>query len=220
MTSFEPIIRMDENAFRAHEKIQQPRVGRKPLTDMTNSRKPTAKDKSSVKNISGFKAPEKVLQPNKIGRKPLGDLTNSKKPTAQEKSAKNNCTQSVSAAVKKEQVQSFALGEGFLHNHDECIKANRQSMSLDYFLETVALKRDSASVATPQHPELSKAANLELEIPMEIEEMEIETWDVCAPESPQAPKSPRSPDWSMDFHDLELSPLKLKESPVRRSLRI
>lgn len=145
MTSFDPIIRMDENAFRAHEKIHHPRVPRKPLTDMTNSRKPLATEKSSVKNFSGFKAPEKVVP--KVGRKPLGDLTNSKKLRAQEKSSKNkNCIENLpvaAAAVKKEQVHSFACGEGFLHNHNDCIKANRQSlsMSMDYFLETVALKR-------------------------------------------------------------------------------
>lgn len=215
MASFEPIIRINENAFRAHEKIQPgPKVGRKPLSDMTNSRKPLAKDKSSVKNISGFKAPEKVVQP-KVGRKPLGDLTNSKKPPAQEKSSKKNCIGNLSAAVNKEQVHSLALGEGFLHNHDECIKANRQSftMSTDYFLETVALKRDSTSATTTSWLcQPLKASNLELEILMEIEEMEIGNLDLCAPLSSPTLKSPRSP--SMDFKNLEFSPLKLKESLI------
>lgn len=138
MAYFEPLIRMDENVFRAPEKMQ-PRGSRKPLSDMTNSRKPVAKDKSSMKNISGFKASEKGMAPPKAGRKPLGDLTNSNKPRAQEKSSKKNCVENVSVSVS----HTFGLGEGFLHNHDECIKANKQSltMSMDYFLETIALKR-------------------------------------------------------------------------------
>ena len=146
MASFEPIIRMDENAFIRREKMQQPKMGRKALTDMTNSKKPLAKDRSSVKNLNSLKAPEKVVHP-KISRKPLGDLTNSKQPCINEKQSKKNCTENVST-VKKEKLYSFASGEGFLHNHNECIKANRQSlnMSMDYFLETVALKRGNIPI--------------------------------------------------------------------------
>ena len=95
MASFEPIIRMDENAFIPREKMQPPKMGRKALTDMTNSKRPLAKDRSSVKNLNSLKAPEKVLQP-KISRKPLGDLTNSKQPCVNENSSKKNCIENVS----------------------------------------------------------------------------------------------------------------------------
>ncbi|CAO2820730.1 unnamed protein product [Amaranthus hypochondriacus] len=211
MASFEPIIRMDENAFIRREKMQQPKMGRKALTDMTNSKKPLAKDRSSVKNLNSLKAPEKVVPP-KISRKPLGDLTNSKQPCVDEKSSKQNCTENVSA-VKKEKLYSFASGEGFLHNHNQCIKANRLSlnMSMDYFLETVALKRDSSALQLNQ---LHKSSTLELDTSsMTIQEMEF--LDISAPPSPPTPRFAGSPCGDLDFKNLELSPLKLKDSPVR-----
>lgn len=147
MASFEPIIRIDENSFRAPEKFH-PRKARKPLSDMSNSRNPLVKEKSLAKNFNVFKASEKLVQP-KVGRKPLGDLTNSSKPPAQEKTSKKNYIENRSA-VNKDQGHSFAAGEGFLHNHNDCIKAHQQSltMSLDYFLETVALKRGDTEVGS------------------------------------------------------------------------
>ncbi|CAO2813970.1 unnamed protein product [Amaranthus hypochondriacus] len=95
--------------------MQQLKMGRKALTNMTNSKKPLAKDRSSMKNLNNLKAPEKVVQP-KISKKPLRDLTNSKQPCVNEISSKKNCTENVST-VKKEQLYSFASGEGFLHYH-------------------------------------------------------------------------------------------------------
>ena len=146
MASFEPTISLDEYAFIPREKMQQPKMGRKAITDMTKSKKQLAKDNSSVKNLNTLKAPEKVVQP-KIRRKPLGDLTNSKQPCVLENSSKKNCIKNV-YAFKKEQLYSFASGEGFLHNHNECMKANPQllNMSMDYFLETVALKRGNIPI--------------------------------------------------------------------------
>lgn len=214
MASFDTIIRMNENAFRAPEKMQS-KAGRKPLGDVTNSSKPLPKDRSSAKNFNGFKAQEKV-QP-KAGRKPLSDLTNSNKPRAKEKSSKKNCTEYLSA-VNEEKVHSWVPEEGFLHSHNECIKAQRQSMamSMDYFLETVGLQRDSSvSVCTSQ-----VSAKLELNTPMELDKLEIDMLDICCPatppasKSPPTPKSPGSP-WNMDWKNLDFSPLKLKESPTR-----
>ena len=140
MASFEPIIRMDENAYRAPEKMHS-KAGRRPLGDVTNSSKPIAKNKSSAKTFNVSK-PELKVQPSKVGRKALSDLTNSNKQRANEKSSKKNCTENLSA-VHEEQVPSWILNEGFLHNHDECIKAQKQAraMSMDYFLETVGLKK-------------------------------------------------------------------------------
>ncbi|CAO2813969.1 unnamed protein product [Amaranthus hypochondriacus] len=106
MAFFEPIISMDENVFIHREKMQPPKKGRKALTDMTNSKKSLAKDRSSMKNLNSLKAPEKVVQP-KISRKPLGDLTNLKQPCVNEISTKKNRTENV-FAVKKEQLYSFA----------------------------------------------------------------------------------------------------------------
>ena len=139
MASFNPIIRMNENVYRGPEKMQSKPDGRKPLGDVTNSSKPLGKFKSFANNFNGFKGPEKVK--TKVARKPLGDLTNSQRPRAQEKSSKKILADTVSVNVQKK--QSWIKEEGFLHNHDECIKAQAQSMnmSLDYFLETIGLKK-------------------------------------------------------------------------------
>jgi len=82
------------------------------------------------------------MQPTKKGRKPFADLTNWNKPCLKEQSSRKTCTEVPS--VNEGQVHSCSLAEeGFLHNHDECIKAQGRSMtmSMDYLLETVGLKR-------------------------------------------------------------------------------
>lgn len=219
MASFEPIIRMDENAYRAPEKMQS-KAGRKPLGDVTNSSKPLAKSKMSAKTFNVSK-PQLKIQPSKVGRKPLGDLTNSNKHCANEKSSKKNCTENLSA-VHEEQVPSWILNEGFLHNHDECIKAQRQStaMSMDHFLETVGLKKDPSFSLFPELSEVAMAEKSELEIPWDLDKLELEMMDVSPPtppalKSPPTPESPGSPFSIIDWKNLELSPLKLKESPTR-----
>ncbi|KAK9724669.1 hypothetical protein RND81_05G091100 [Saponaria officinalis] len=215
MASFDPIIRMNENMFRGPEKKQSKAV-RKPLGDVTNSSKPVEKFKSSAKTFNGLKGLEKVK--TKVARKPLGDVTNSQRPRAQEKSSKKDRVETVSA-VNVQKANNWIKEEGFLHNHDECIKAQSQctSMSLDYFLETVGLKKDpsATSLHTTQFPNLSIVSDDELETPMELTEYEIDMTDLCAPPSPPSPKAPGSPCWGIDWNNLNFSPLKLKESPVR-----
>ncbi|KAK9672607.1 hypothetical protein RND81_12G111700 [Saponaria officinalis] len=212
MASFDPIIRMNDNVFRGPEKMKS-KAGRKPLGDVTNSSKPLGKVKPSLKNFTGFTGPEKVQA--KTVRKPLGDLTNSQRPHAQEKSSKKNCIENVSA-VNEREVNNWIKEERFLHNHDECVKAQRQSttMSMDYFLETVGLKKDSS--VSSQHTSRIQyplvASENELEIPVELEEFEI---DICAPPTPPTPKAPGSPCWNIDWKNLNFSPMKLKDSPVR-----
>lgn len=195
--------------------MQQSKGGRKPLGDVTNSSKPLGKSKSSAKPVNGFKVQQKVL-PSKAGRKPLGDLSNSIKPRANQKSSKKSCSEYLSA-VSEEQVHDWGSGEGFLHNHKDCVRAQRQSMamSMDCFLETVGLKKDSSlSVFTPELPKISTATKSELE-GVELDKLELEMMDVSPPTpprepvSPPAPKSPESPCWAIDWKNLRLSPLKL-----------
>ncbi|KAH9611059.1 hypothetical protein KSS87_018962 [Heliosperma pusillum] len=211
MASFDPIIRMNDNVFRGPEKLKS-KAGRKPLGDVTNSSKPLGKNKASAKTFNEFKGPEKVQA--KVVRKPLGDLTNSQRPRAQEKLSKKNCVETVSA-VSELKVYDWVKEERFLHNHDECVKAQRQAttMSTDYFLETVGLKKDSSSLHTTMIRNMSTASDIESYTSMELEEFEI---DICAPASPPTPKAPGSPPcWNIDWKNLNFSPVKLKDSPIR-----
>ncbi|XP_074319703.1 uncharacterized protein LOC141656640 [Silene latifolia] len=204
MASFDPIIRMNDNVFRGPEKMKS-KAGRKPLGDVTNSSKPLGKNKAAPgKTFTEFKGPEKV-QPPKV-RKPLGDLTNSQRPRAQEKLSNKKCVG----------VYDWVKEERNIHNHDECVKAQRQSMnlSLDYFLETVGLKKDS-SIPTSQTKSMSMFTDSDYEVETRMELAEFEILDICAPASPPTPKAPASPCRDFDWTNLNFSPVKLKESPVR-----
>ncbi|KAL9240477.1 hypothetical protein vseg_014691 [Gypsophila vaccaria] len=216
MASFDPIIRMNENVFRGPDKMQS-KAARKPLGDVTNSSKPVEKFKPSAKTFNGLKGPEKVQ--TKAARKPLGDLTNSQRPRAQEKSSKKDRVEAASAVNAQKGHNCWIKEEGFLHNHDECIKAQALSttMSMDYFLETVGLKKDpsASSLHTAQAPKVSVTPDHTLETPMELTEFDIDMTDLCCPSTPPSPKAPGSPCWSIDWNDLNFSPVKLKESPVR-----
>lgn len=222
MASFESVIQPNENGFRAPGKLQS-KGGRKPLGDVTNSSKLPAKDKSSAKNFNTFRVQEHVQPNNKKGRKPFADVTNSNKLCSKDQSSKKTCTKVLSG--NEGQFDSCSLAnEGFLHNHDECIKAQRQSMtmSMDHFLEIVGLKRECpALVSTTQIPQVSMALESELKTVMELDKLEIDMLDISSPPTPPAPKSPPSlnspvsPFWSMDWKNLEFSPFKLKDSPPR-----
>lgn len=225
MASFESVIQPNENGFRAAPGKLLSKGARKPLGDVTNSSKLPAKDKSSAKNFNTFRAQEMVQPNSKKGRKPFTDLTNSNKPRSKDQSSKKTCTKVLSG--NEGQFRSCSLAdEGFLHNHDECIKAQRQSMtmSMDHFLETVGLKRVSecpAVMSTPKIPQVSMALESELKTVMELDKLEIDMLEISSPptppalpKSPPSLKSPVSPFWSMDWKNLEFSPFKLKELGV------
>lgn len=103
--------------------------GRKALNDISNSRNPSAlpsmkkdsfikKDPATVKGKSS-----KAAEKGRVGgRKALGDLTNSAMPRPKQ-------------ILKLNAVAE----EGFLHNHQECIKAQMKTVDKDYFLKTVGL---------------------------------------------------------------------------------
>lgn len=94
--------------------------GRKALNDISNSRFHSVKKDNS-------------LNKGKVGgRKALSDLTNSVKPPTKLVSRKLN-------AVAEENAPSCILEEGFLHNHQKCIKAQVKAIDKDYFLQSVGL---------------------------------------------------------------------------------
>ncbi|GMY18099.1 protein PATRONUS 1-like isoform X2 [Fagus crenata] len=216
--------------------------GRKPLGDLSNSGKPalnhapqkqTSKNLTFIDEVSGAsqlrndtikkkstisKASGKV----KTGsRKALSDISNSSKSHSHEAS-KKNLNQKLSV-VAEEALHTIAE-ERFLHNHQECIKAQTKAIDIDEFLKTVGLDNDlskcSASPCAP--PALSK---LKPESPMKYLEMEEmaeqlieDDWSSwkhelsCKPASPPC-KTPRSQNHFTLWRDCDLINLKLMETP-------
>lgn len=115
--------------------------GRKALNDISNSRKPSAfssvKKDNSINVISIDKDPSaskgmssKKSERGKVGgRKALTDLTNSVKPRPKQVPSLGRKLNSVAEVAE----------EGFLHNHQECIKAQMMTVDRDYFLKSVGL---------------------------------------------------------------------------------
>lgn len=123
-------------ASRAQKKVGL--GGRKALTDVTNSGKPSlhhskksnasggsvnvSKPLSSVGGKSNVSNAQKKVAG---GRKALSDVTNSGKHCPYQPPKKNNSN------------KLNAITEGqCLHNHQECINSQRRAMDMDFFLRT------------------------------------------------------------------------------------
>ncbi|XWS22170.1 hypothetical protein CRYUN_Cryun29cG0011700 [Craigia yunnanensis] len=129
--------------------------GRKPLSDLSNSVNPTPNQTSKKESVSKqvketgaskfthdsskkksvSKASEKVQAG---GRKALSDISNSSKPCLQETSKKNQTAKLTILAEGPSQPKDIAE-EGFLHNHEECIKAQKIAISTNEFLRILGL---------------------------------------------------------------------------------
>ncbi|XP_057774315.1 uncharacterized protein LOC130993445 [Salvia miltiorrhiza] len=183
--------------------------GRKALNDISNSRKPSAfhsvkkdgsinvisidKDPSTVKGKSS-KAPEK----GRVGgRKALSDLTNSVKPRPKQIPCLGRKLNSVAEEAE----------ERFLHNHQECIKAQTMTVDKDYFLKSVGLANDIAAL-----PSVRKALPLSSKKVQHSKMGEmVELPSCCSPacRSPQSPKAPCTMSWEDDY----FSDLMMIETP-------
>nr|XP_043617863.1 protein PATRONUS 2-like [Erigeron canadensis] len=140
--------------------VQKKKAGfgtRKALNDISNSGKPSALQSSRKQNVKNVipigedlgvakKAQVSVRGKGKVsGRKALGDLTNGAKPFAQQqqlqqKSVKKKIQGKQLITVAEDEDFSFPIAEeGFLHNHDECIKSRNKALDLDEFLKAVGL---------------------------------------------------------------------------------
>lgn len=139
--------------------------GRRPLGDLSNSGKPDlnhAPKKQTSKNLtfigeesgasqirndtSKKKSISKASEKVKTGtRKALSDISNSSKPHLHGAS-KKNLNQKFSVAAQ-EALHPIAE-EQFLHNHQECIKAQTKSMDIDEFLTTVGLDNGNQTLLT------------------------------------------------------------------------
>ncbi|KAH6770899.1 hypothetical protein C2S52_015702 [Perilla frutescens var. hirtella] len=201
--------------------------GRKALNDISNSRKPSGfhsvkkdnpinvisidKDPSGVKGKSS-KVPEK----GKVGgRKALSDLTNSVKPRPKQAPSLGRKLN----AVAEEKFPSCLTEERFLHNHQECIKAQMMTVDKDYFLKSVGLGngndiavQPSARMALPLSSKKlgSKIKHSKMEELLEHDGV-IELPGCFSPacRSPQSPKAPPYMSWEED----SFSDLMMIESP-------
>ncbi|XP_047309420.1 uncharacterized protein LOC124912820 [Impatiens glandulifera] len=145
---------------------------RKILGDLTNSKNPHSQ-------VSSFKQGKKVVVPKvseKLqtgGRKALTDISNSVK--------------------IDESCNSFdEHDEGFMHNHEECIKAKKREevMDLDCFWKTIG--RSDIKLAPP----LSHFSN-------SFKLDDRDTWLEEFMEIPESPERPKSRDCSYYYKQLE-----------------
>ncbi|GAA0169748.1 hypothetical protein LIER_24158 [Lithospermum erythrorhizon] len=161
---------------------------RKALNDISNSAKPTpfqVSKKHNSKNViaidrdtgaasktpftvggkqNASKAPQKGQSG---GRKALSDLTNSGKPSLQ-KVAKKSQDKKLSAITEKIDIEE----EGFLHDHQECIKAQKTIMDKDCFLKLIGL--DDAPPFLPPASESRPRSPTKL---LEMEEIPVSLLD-------------------------------------------
>ncbi|KHF99151.1 putative dna primase large subunit [Gossypium arboreum] len=111
------------------------------------------------------------------GRKALSDISNSGKPRLKETSKKNQTSKLTILAENPSEPEDIAK-EGFLHNHDECIKAQKKAISTNGFLRILGLEDFSK-------PESAKGTRMPNEMPMspsrylevkEMSELLMEDW--------------------------------------------
>lgn len=129
----------------------QRKSGRKPLGDLSNSRKPVLNESSkwqNTKNLTfideetGAGKKKNILKGServqKGTRKVLSDISNSGKPNLQAATKKKQNLKL--STVREESLHHNAIcEERFLHNHQDCIKAKNCSMDKDQFLSIVGL---------------------------------------------------------------------------------
>ncbi|KAG6429493.1 hypothetical protein SASPL_107544 [Salvia splendens] len=187
--------------------------GRRALNDISNSRNPSSfhskKKDSSINVISIDKDPStvkgkssKAAEKGRVaGRKALSDLTNSVKARPKQ----------IPSLGRKLNAVAEEAEEGFLHNHQECIKAQMITVEKDYFLKTVGLANDIAALpsARKAFPLSSKKLEGCVKHPTMEELLELPSCLSPACRSPQSPKAP----YTMYGEDDYLTDLMMIETP-------
>ncbi|KAK9049924.1 hypothetical protein SSX86_031107 [Deinandra increscens subsp. villosa] len=190
--------------------------GRKALNDISNSGKPSALQpsrKHNTKNVIPIGDDLGVSKKAQIpvsGRKALGDVTNSVIPSSQKQGLKKKIQ---GKQADDEKFPYSIAEEGFLHNHDECIKSQKNSMDLNEFLKTIGL--DGGIICTIFL--LVKSLDMDSMMIFEMEEPIIEDRPRGGLASPIC-GSPGSPKLSymMNMEDFDDFPIfVLTESPKR-----
>ncbi|KZV36469.1 hypothetical protein F511_15974 [Dorcoceras hygrometricum] len=204
---------------------------RKALNDISNSRKPSVfhsnktenvkiavsagKDLCAASTTATTQKRGKATEKGKDGgRKALGDITNSVKRPLQQYAPKAGRKLSI---VAEEKVPISIVDEAFLHNHEECIKAQTK-IELDLFMKSVGLDNDiSVKQSAIVKSSLKKPEELFKEMIMEemnehpSDNQFQEFWKTeisgsCSPacRSPESPKLPYMRSREEIFSDLML----------------
>ncbi|MBA0724915.1 hypothetical protein Golax_021558 [Gossypium laxum] len=207
--------------------------GRKPLGDLSNSVNPNAKQISKKENSKiitfteketvAFKLPYDSSRKKSVpkasekvqasGRKALSDISNSGKPHLQGTS--NNQTAKLC-------IPEDISEEGFLHNHEECIKAQKRAISTNEFLRILGLDDFCKHSASAKQHSLSN--KMEPTSPSRYAKMNEITAMLIEELSPpkhklsrkldSCPASPEAPDHYMQWDDPKYIPsFRLIESP-------
>ncbi|KAK6250621.1 hypothetical protein SCA6_004626 [Theobroma cacao] len=211
-------------------------AGRKPLGDLSNSVNPIQKQAPKKENGHGFSIADKeTITTSKIpvdanrknsvsnaservpqndSRKALSDISNSVKPCMRVTAEKNlNAKRSI---VIEE--------ECFLHNHQECIKAQKQAMHMDEFLQMVGLDKDfsrqstlskTPPISNKTKPKSSLKSLEPLEIPgLLIEDQSPLKHNLCSKlVSPSATRTPEPPNHFVHWADHDIVSFRLIETP-------
>ncbi|GJW96892.1 patronus 1-like protein [Tanacetum coccineum] len=174
---------------------------RKALNDISNSVKPSALQplrKQNLKNVLPIgedvgvgKKPLAKAQAS--GRKALGDLTNMVKPFGQQQGLKNKSQVKQSLTIAEDVPYSIAE-EGFRHNHDECVKQQKNVSFDDFneFLHAIGHENDPLfqSVSTACKPLPRKPKEDNAFMIFEMEEI-AEDHAFGSPIFKSPPKSPK-----------------------------
>ncbi|CAL5405395.1 unnamed protein product [Camellia sinensis] len=210
--------------------------GRKALNDISNSGRPSTLQTSKKHNsknvisIGGAIGPSKMTSsfggkrnvskgPEKAqagGRKALSDLTNSGKHPHVHQASKKSQDKKLSVVAEEQILPRNVSEERFLHDHQECIKAQGNAIGMDYFLKTVGLDNDDyfMQLGSPLSGKLkpeSPLRYLEMEEMFELGYEDQSQWKKPSGQTPCG--SPKSPTPCMQSKDYNFPNFALMESP-------
>lgn len=213
------------------------KAGRKPLGEISNSNslKPPqnnvarkqqnpvdfayfgdekAVQKTTIPLNRNKSLPKAVKNATLTARKPLGDISNSTKPSVPQLSQKTK-VKNVNAVEPGDP----GIDKGFLHNHAECIKTQKQAVDMDYFLETIGHFKDSSlNVAQPLISLTEEDIDLDTEMPEllldEYSPPTIKTNLQMKHKLSPPCKSPQSPSLHMQWSNAAALDFCLAETPT------
>ncbi|RAL53754.1 hypothetical protein DM860_015482 [Cuscuta australis] len=187
---------------------------RRALNDISNSTKPCALLQASKKANPSTVLVEKNVGVSKTkkrvgGRRALGDLTNSSKQYAQQVPPKKDYN---------EEEELFCVAEeGFMHNHDKCIKEQMMAMDMGCFLKEAGLANDSSNqfLMTPHaYPPSLRRTKLKSAV-KDLEMEELPELPVPLNHSPVLLRSPMSPKAQcVNWKDDSFPAFSLIETPM------
>ncbi|GLT37665.1 hypothetical protein SLA2020_119690 [Shorea laevis] len=213
--------------------------GRKPLGDLSNSVKATPYQATKIQKSNVYSFTEKEIGASGIsqgaskkksipkvsekvqkstGRKALSDISNSSKLHLHEASKKNQ-TAKLSTVSEEQSPHCSIADESFLHDHQECIKAQSKDIGMAEFLHIVGLDNDFSkqtaaartlpvsnkmkSKSQPRYLELEEVADLLIESQSPLKEDKLDSPPAKTPKLMNHHKGWNGDDYTPSFKLLE-----------------